>query len=286
MLENLRDKIYNVQQDLSASLRNLTTGEGSSFRSGRTNNQRKCSLNAGADLLHYYQQKWEDLHSISEGNAKSAESIDQLIGDLHTYCGDRLNGIQQLNVQLSALPKLQSSVLALMSKIGELEGLFEDVECCLLHLEDIIETQELQEKQLDHRFQLALYKERKLAEYEEVKVKLSRDHAYKVMEFEHKQKTILQERQEAFREAFEEEMQHYKAHGRVERVSSGGNTDPVTLADINLDESEGDQTALDAFLAEEATEQAFIPVEKEVTSGEDTDTPAISKSDPSSDTAE
>jgi len=36
-------------------------------------------------------------------------------------------------------------------------------------LEDMIETQELREKQLDHRFQLALYQEKRMSELDDLK---------------------------------------------------------------------------------------------------------------------
>ncbi|GFT72270.1 uncharacterized protein NPIL_38601, partial [Nephila pilipes] len=63
----------------------------------------------------------------------------------------------------------QTGIMDLMGKIGELEGLFEEVEDALINLEDVIEIQELQERQLDHRFQLAMYKEKKLADFEDMK---------------------------------------------------------------------------------------------------------------------
>lgn len=47
--------------------------------------------------------------------------------------------------------------------------MFDEVEHNLLQFEDIVETQEHQERQLDHRFQLALYKEKKLQELERVR---------------------------------------------------------------------------------------------------------------------
>jgi hypothetical protein len=52
---------------------------------------------------------------------------------------------------------------------GALQGLYEDVEGALFQLEDMVETQDLQERQLDHRFQFALYKEKKLSELEVVR---------------------------------------------------------------------------------------------------------------------
>lgn len=52
---------------------------------------------------------------------------------------------------------------------GELEGMFEEVELRLVSLEDVIETQALQEKQLDERFKLALYGEKKKGHFESLK---------------------------------------------------------------------------------------------------------------------
>ena len=39
----------------------------------------------------------------------------------------------------------------------------------LENLQEVVEIQELREKQLDHRFQLALYQERRLNELEDLK---------------------------------------------------------------------------------------------------------------------
>ena len=50
---------------------------------------------------------------------------------------------------------------------------FDETEEALLMLEDLIETQELREKQLEHRFQLALYQERREAELDDLKGKNS-----------------------------------------------------------------------------------------------------------------
>ncbi|XP_022248466.1 dysbindin-like isoform X3 [Limulus polyphemus] len=215
MFENLKDKIINVQHDLTSSLRNLTVGDPKNFKT-HVRGKKGASLNAGADLLHYYKSQWEELHRTSEENAEAAEDVAYRISDLNKFCRQEQDLMKQFNYQLSLAPGLHSSVMNLMGRIGELQGLFEEVESSLLNLENVLETQALQEKQLDHRFQLALYKEKKLAAFEELKVKLAQEHSKKVQEFEMRQQKVLKERQEAFREAFEEEMQHYKIHGRVE----------------------------------------------------------------------
>lgn len=52
-----------------------------------------------------------------------------------------------------------------------MEEAFEEVEAALFRLEDLNEELELQNRQLDHRFQLALYKEKKLTELDSVRGK-------------------------------------------------------------------------------------------------------------------
>jgi hypothetical protein len=54
------------------------------------------------------------------------------------------------------------------SLTGSLESQFSDVEIALLALEDTIDARELQERQLDQRFQVALYQEKRRAEFEEL----------------------------------------------------------------------------------------------------------------------
>ncbi len=48
---------------------------------------------------------------------------------------------------------------------GALESSFGDVEVALLALEDTIDARELQENQLEQRFQMAMYQERRKAEF-------------------------------------------------------------------------------------------------------------------------
>lgn len=52
---------------------------------------------------------------------------------------------------------------------GNLQEMFEEVEGALYRLEDLNEMLDLQSRQLDHRFQLALYKEKKLIELNDFK---------------------------------------------------------------------------------------------------------------------
>ena len=51
---------------------------------------------------------------------------------------------------------------------GDLDSLFGDVELALLGLEDTLDARDLQERQLEQRFQMAMYQERRNAEFEEL----------------------------------------------------------------------------------------------------------------------
>uniref|UniRef100_V5HYV6 Putative distrobrevin binding protein 1 n=1 Tax=Ixodes ricinus TaxID=34613 RepID=V5HYV6_IXORI len=231
MLENLRDKLHSVQQDLSLSLRNLTLGDPSLPKAG-PGCERKL-VNAGAELLHHYQSRWEELHGYNEANARQAE----------------LAGIQQLCLQVAQLPKLQQGVQQLMNTIGELEGMFEEVELRLVSLEDVIETQALQERQLDERFKLALYGEKRKGHFESLQEKLEDDHLLMVHQLEEKERAVLRERQQAFSEVFQEDLEAYRAQGRIQRIEACPEQQRVDLEDIDLEGSEEEQEALDQFLA-------------------------------------
>ncbi|XP_077503308.1 dystrobrevin binding protein dysbindin isoform X2 [Amblyomma americanum] len=253
MLENLRDRLYSVQQDFSFSLRNLSLGDTSLPKS-----QQECEkrlLNAGADFLHYfhlhfsYQSKWEELHSQNEGNAKRAEEVDALIAGLQSYCHQQLVSVQQLNLQLAQLPKLQQGVQDLMNTIGELEGMFEEVELRLVSLEDVIETQALQEKQLDERFKLALYGEKKKGHFESLKEKLEEDHQTLLRQLEEQEREVLRERQEAFGEVFRRDLEAYKEQGTLHRIEAVQDA-RVDLEDIDLEGNDEEREALDEFLAD------------------------------------
>ncbi|XP_070385960.1 dysbindin protein homolog [Dermacentor albipictus] len=247
MLENLRDKLHSVQQDFSFSLRNLSLGDTSLPKS-----QQECEkrlLGAGADLLHYYQSKWEELHSQNEGNAKRAEEVDVLIAGLQSYCHQQLVSMQQLNLQLTQLPKLQQGVQDLMNTIGELEGMFEEVELRLVSLEDVIETQALQEKQLDERFKLALYGEKKKGHFESLKDKLEEDHQTLLRQLEEQEQEVLRERQETFGEVFRRDLEAYKEQGTLHRIEAVHDAQ-VDLEDIDLEGNDEEREALDEFLAD------------------------------------
>lgn len=238
--------MHSVRQDFGLSLRNLTIGDSPQATAG----QEKKLVSAGAELLHHYQSRWEQLHGYNEANAKRAEEVDALTTGLHSHCHQQLASIQQLSLQVAQLPKLQQGVQELMKTIGELEGMFEEVELRLVSLEDVIETQALQERQLDERFKLALYGERRKGHFESLQEKLEDDHLLMMHELEERERSVLQERQQTFSQVFQEDLKTYRAQGKIERIEQCREEQRVDLEDIDLEGNEEEQEALDQFLAD------------------------------------
>ena len=73
------------------------------------------------------------------------------------------NDINNFSNALSGLPDIIISMNDLCSKTVILKDLFNSVEKNLIDLEDIIEKREFFSRQLDHRFQLVVNREKRLA---------------------------------------------------------------------------------------------------------------------------
>ena len=68
---------------------------------------------------------------------------------------------------VSQIPHLTEEIEKSLTVLGNMESLFSDVEISLLALEDTIDARELQEKQLEHRFQLSMHQEKSKARFNE-----------------------------------------------------------------------------------------------------------------------
>ena len=69
-----------------------------------------------------------------------------------------------------------------MLTLGKLENLVVEVEVALLALEDTIDAREAQEKQLEQRFQIAIYQERRKQELEELEARLENQYQRRMKE--------------------------------------------------------------------------------------------------------
>ncbi|KOC68165.1 Dysbindin-A [Habropoda laboriosa] len=213
MFGTLRNKFQMVQEGISASIRGLTVAENPKPK--KSSNTRNVNYNAGADILHRFQLQWNELHELAEENTEKAQEADKLIGTIYEKLEQEWKNVTCLNTTLAYIPKINNAIQDLMDQIGTLQEMFEEVESAIYRLEDLNEMLELQSRQLDHRFQLALYKEKKLAELNIIKAKLANEHIDRVSKYELKQQKIMKERQETFEEVFKEEIKEYKETGSI-----------------------------------------------------------------------
>lgn len=244
MFDSLRDKFEKVQEGITASFFGLTVAE--PVPDTKTVQVSERNINAGANILCKYQTDWKELHKIAEENASHAQSLDSTIGDLHKNVDKQWNLMMKLSSSLQTLPHLIANSNNLLEEISRLQNVVEDVEMSLLCLTDIVEMQLLQEHQLESRFRLAMHREKKLADLNNVKARLCTEHADKLCKYEKIIEAKQKERQEVFSQAFQEDIMQYKESGTVQHNKRPTVQGPV-LEEIELNE-DGDAESLNELL--------------------------------------
>merc|ERR1711974_20420 len=194
MLGQLKDRFLSLQEEISSSVKQLAPSELYQDDQSKPRHVQRKDLDACADLLESWQNIWEDLHLNNEHNAKSAVRCDKMI----TLIRDRSQKQHdEMSILQSHVPRINSGVKEIMEKLGSLESFLGDVEIALLALEDTIDAREMQEKQLDQRFQLAMYQERRKAEFNELATRLQNEYEKKkkkkLSEDRHKQQQYYQQ---------------------------------------------------------------------------------------------
>jgi len=159
--------------------------------------------------------------------------------------------LNELVGHLTTLPTIENSIKDLEKELKQLLNLFLELENKLGDLENQKEIEKYDKLQLDHQYQLAVYKEQRASEFETLKVKLALDHAQKVRDYEKRQQTLLRERQQAFQTAFEEELNLYKAEGKIQKqggVVAAMQESVTAIEDVVVEADEAEAAALAEFL--------------------------------------
>lgn len=236
MFGTLREKLHSVvQEGLSASLRGLSVNEVSVTPS--LSDQHPVNYDAGADLLHKYQTEWNQLHLLAEDNAHKAEEVNEMISLLHHQMSEQWKKMDTITSCMNSMPQLVKSIENTMNDMENIKTLIHDVEHQLLKLEDVVEEQELQEQMLNERFQLAVYRSKKLKELELISGELEAEHKEKLEDLEQKINIKLQERQEIFNQVFQQDMRQYIISGIIPVMKSNGGRDEVSLEDIEIEDN-------------------------------------------------
>ncbi|XP_059618222.1 dysbindin protein homolog [Phlebotomus argentipes] len=205
------------------------------------------NLYAGCDLLAINERQWSEIRDLNEQNAKKASEIDGSILELKDRTERTLTTVQDLNVTLAALPVVVTTLNGCVDVIRDVGAKCETLEKKMMELEDLLEVLELQEKQLDHRFEMAMYKEKKLGALEKVREELAKKHSDNVMKHELKMRKVQQERQSVFQDAFQDDMKFYREQGTIPKVETKAAERKLSLEEVELDDTDT-KDALDEFL--------------------------------------
>merc|ERR1712241_1187899 len=198
MLGQLKDRFLSLQEEITSSVKQFTPTEPCNIPKPK-----KEDLEAGAELLETWQNNWEVIHLNNERNAKKADKCDKLIVNIKDRTLKQWNGIATLQTHI---PQINNGIKDIMDKLGSLESFIGDVEISLLALEDTIDAREMQEKQLDQRFQLAMYQERRKAEFNELATHLQSEFDRKKKQSDMKKKEQQKNKRKVLQKQFEEDM--------------------------------------------------------------------------------
>lgn len=105
---------------------------------------------------------WKELHDNNELNASKATEIDKEIQEIRFSSQRAVTNIADLNHSLNCVPAIKQTLNRCTESIEAVHRECASVEQGLFELEDLIEVLTLQEQQLNHRFEMAMYKEKKL----------------------------------------------------------------------------------------------------------------------------
>lgn len=242
-LGSLKDKIANLGEGLKSQFSVET--EPVSVES---------DLCAGSAVLTHYQSSWREIHSRGVAAGKEAERCDRAVARIQAEYERQVRHVGALSSLVTSLPDINNNVQQVMLTLGHLENLFMEVEVALLALEDTIDAREAQEKQLEQRFQMAIYQERRRQEIEELESRLEMQYQKRMKEKELAENLEKRERQAVFQAKFEEDMSRFSQTGRLE-VPLTRPTD-VSLESIDLD---ADDQNLELFLKEDCPGASPLP---------------------------
>jgi len=234
----------------------VVLGEGikSQFGAETEEGQKQAVLSAGSEVLAHFQDGWRRIHEGAEQVGRQADRADREVSRVHAEYEKQWRHVAMLSNLMAQLPKINNQIEGVMQTLGELENLFMEVEVSLLALEDTMDAREAQEKQLEQRFQLAIYQERRRQELEELETRLEMQYQKRLKEKELAEIASKKERQAVFQTRFEEDLSRFASTGLLE-VPLNRPSD-VSLESIDLD---ADDLNLEVFLKEDCPNLSPLP---------------------------
>lgn len=233
-----------------------TIGEGlkSQFSGEVEQDEALVNLRAGSKILSHYQSAWRALHDNADLVARKADNADRDVRRVAAEYDRQWRHVSRMTGLVVTIPEINTQIRGVMDSLGQLENLFMEVEVALLALEDTIDARDAQEKQLEQRFQLAIYQERRRQELDELEARLEMEYQKRIRERELVESNEKRARQAVYQAKFEEDMTRFTETGFLE-VPLNRPSD-VSLESIDLD---ADDQNLESFLKEDVPNLSPLP---------------------------
>jgi len=253
MFGSIRDRIYSLDiADITTSVKNLApvsvqdgyvipwpanpTASGTSATQLSRNKVR-----AGSEILDHWQTCWEQIHKANEKNIKKANRCEKLISEVKAKTCDQWSNVMTLQGLVgSHVPLIANELQTAMSRLGEMESIFEEVEVSLMALEESVEAREAHEKQVEERFQLTMYQEKKRAALSDLSRQLQSQLDRRREEVEARSR---RDKQNFYQTLFERDMEAHK-QSRLQQKTQGATssaTDKSSSTPTPTDDNGGGQ---------------------------------------------
>ncbi|XP_044745451.1 dysbindin protein homolog [Coccinella septempunctata] len=228
MLSNIKSKFLNVSKNVI-------------FPTNDQNEENPVNFEAGSEILDYFRNEWSILHNASENNAKKANEVAKEIESVYTKIKKTENDMEYI-VETLTTSNLTNNINGAHQKINDLLDLCEKVEKGLIEFEKTIDEIEFQNMKKRHTYHLKKYEERKEENFKLLQSKLEQERKEELEKAERDKAKIMEERQKVFQEAFQNDLEIFKALGQIPKLEL--NKQPSALLEeieIDYDTEELDQ---------------------------------------------
>jgi len=273
----IKGKLQSVQNDISEGLRQLRKKRPLSQRGLPSNvsfHLEFVDAEAGSDILHNYTESWHRIHSASLETVETARKVDADLQLLQTVVERKSNDLMELQKELRRLSIVSDELSNLITETAKLEGLCEEVESAMAYLDVLCHTEDMQSIKLEQRFQMALYRERKMADLNEAKTQMALDFMQETERLDKRRQQQHLDKVRFLQEAAEKDINTFKTSGMItnslivageERVNnrrrskiSESDDDGALLASYSPEFGIDERYALEEFLADIKLEDSGI----------------------------
>ncbi|XP_055843070.1 dysbindin protein homolog [Episyrphus balteatus] len=250
MLENIKKKINNALKESIHITENIST-QFSRVNSPTLDTSSdhelgippEINIAAGSELLQKYEDAWRNTYEANKANVEVAKNITETIDRLQQRMQARQVNMNDLMTCLAGLPAIEENLKASLDKFNEIESLGIELEEKIADLSDVTKMLDEQEQIMKNNLEA---KRMEMVELEAEQLKKAEEQKLKIQHEEDKLKRLQQERQAAFDDAFQSDMQVYKQTGAVTKIELKG-ARVMTLEEIDLD-NDGTMNDLEDFL--------------------------------------